>query len=110
MTKSERMDKHYGFMCAALTGSYAACANPVIEERVRIRLTKTGESAENFHANFALEAADAALAAFEKRWEGEEVSQRKTETVLCKHGIAVSHYICHKCEQSKPFENIYKEV
>lgn len=70
---------HLEFMKAALQGSYAMCANPVVEDRVRNSLEKNGESGEDFHAKFARESADAALKVFLARWPDIKMVDENTE-------------------------------
>lgn len=67
MTEIQKI--HLEFMKAALTGSYAMCANPIVEERISKYLDRNrSETAEQFHATFALEAANAALELYLNRW------------------------------------------
>lgn len=55
LSQQERMEKHYGFMCAAMTGLIAdGCSERVAIDR-------------------SILVADLALEAYTKRWEGEGV-------------------------------------
>jgi len=74
MTKSERMEKHYGFMCAALTGVIASPRAFSGFEDLTV--------ANNVVIAIAI--ADAALASFEARWEDKPQQERVSEEDLKK--------------------------
>lgn len=61
LTTQERMEKHYGFMCAALNG--------LVTSPEQYSSVSNDSSA----ASKARYIASAALDEFEKRWEGERV-------------------------------------
>jgi hypothetical protein len=71
LSQSERMEKHYGFMCAAITGLLPKL--PLIDQTGEHGIKVPDKVVYNQEVMDSCRAlADAALAAFEARWEGEE--------------------------------------